>query len=250
VNLDETIHAALAIEPTPAPSAKDLAGIERAAGKYRRRRIGARLAAGLAAVALVALAIAIWPRPDGDVSVRTAADDVAATPTDWATITDPRLGWTMQVPPSWSTRSFEDQCRILESGTIARSNGTPPPHNEGPSHCSTEFDWRKVSRESVLVAVTNRPRRFGRHWDSGTTEVPADTTFPLTIGEVGAPVELPTGTVPAAEASASYLHLWSQPVVLDGDDGYLVTVWYGVDSSEADREDAGLVVASMRPPVG
>lgn len=247
MKLDDTIHDALAAEPIPTPSAMDLAGIEQAAGKYRRRRLGTRLAAGLGAIALVALAVALWPRPADDVSIRTADDDTAATPTDWATITDPRLGWTMQVPPSWSPRSFQDQCRIMESGTIVRSNGSPPPHDEGPNYCSTEFDWRNVSRDSVLVAVTYRSPRFAP-LTSGTTEVPADTSFPLAVGEVGAPVEIPSGTVPAAETSASYLQRWSQRVVLDGDDGYFVTVWFGVDSSEADRGDARVVVASMRPP--
>jgi hypothetical protein len=244
MTVDDQIRRALVAEPLgPPPSAADRAAVDQAATGVRRRRSVARSAGGaLVALLVVLAAVVMWPQPMPE--LRTGASGAPEgigrgdVPDGWTSIVEPTLGWTMSFPEDWRAASVSDQCRIGEASTIVASVGGPPPYRDRANGCTTERDWNDVPAAAVLIGLTYRPERFPS--DPGTSVAPVpDTPFPL--------------IVPPAEAfqpqdGGSFLSVVTQRVVVGGDAGYSVTVWFGTDASDEAKADARLAVSLLRPP--
>jgi hypothetical protein len=246
MTVDEQIRDALTAEPLGAgPSAADRAAVELAAVGVRRRRTAGRAAVGvLAAAFVVVVAIVVWPRPMPEVRTGVAGSPEAVgngdLPDGWTTMVEPTLRWTIAFPEGWTARSVEDQCRIGESSTIVSSTGEPPPYRERTNGCTTERNWNDVPRDAVLIGVSHRSPRFGPV--PGSSPPLANTLFPLSVP--------PESDFAPQGDGGSYLSHAGQRVVVDGDDGYVVTVWIGEEASDEARADIHRAIALLRPPSG
>lgn len=253
MTIDDRIRDALGAQPVgdrPTPEAR--AEVEASATRLRRRRTQARAVVGSLAVvaALVAVVIA-WPA--ADLEVRTASEagpaavvDEDEIPADWVTVIDPSTGLTLRMPPSWTSRSFEDLCRVGGSGTVVRNNGEPPMPPMPPSPaigCTSEIDQGDLPDDAVVVSVVDRT-------GGPAALIPQDvevSTFPLTLPPE-ADLEVPASTPPGTslpDRRYRYTTVWAA----EGQSRFLVAVVSGVRATDEDRAAARLVVASMRPPV-
>lgn len=248
MTIDDRIRQTLAAQPVgEPPTAEVRAEVEASATHLRRRRTRVRAVTGsLAIVAVLVAVVVAWPAADPE--VRTGSDEAAAPvdedgiPADWVTVVDPSSGVTMRMPPSWTSRSFEDRCREGGSGTAVRNNGEPPVPPSPAIGCTSEIDHGDLPDDAVVVSVVD-------HTGGRAVSVPTDvevSTFPLTLppeADLEAAASTPPGTS-LPDRVYRYTTVWAT----DGQSRYLVAVVSGVGATDADRDAARLIVASMRPP--
>lgn len=231
-------HEADRVAPVTVAEARGRAGAGAPAVDANRSRPPARrFAMAAAAAVLVAGALAVVvtrdepsDRVDLGGSTTTAADVI--DPSTWEQIEIPRLGWTVQVPPEWTSQTWLDHCD-RSSGALLTNRSAPIDRATEPPGCNTAWDPRAMTDQSLVgLLIADDPASVVLGEDSGADVLAAGE--PLTLGSFLAHQRV-DGQVEVRSTGG--------PSDVEGIQHLLV--WIGDDATEEDLALLETVIASV-----
>lgn len=189
-----------------------------------RRLILVGLAAAIVLVIAVGAAVGLRARRSGPGSVQAGAGSPAAQ--RWSRVALPVLGWTLDHPAAWRIQSYENQCMIGESGTLISNQPRPVRRSNEPDTCSAP-PWDLAGRPEGFVGI-NLSHYVGGPSRAGGPAL-RSTELPLRFADFhrfGRDAEL--------------------RIVIDNDNRYKISVYFGTHVSTNDRLAIERIVTSIR----